>query len=77
MKASWSPPQPTEELYIRLIEGKHFADKASDTMEYSIFVRTSYKIIHANGLFTQVCYEWRKVIRMKQTWQEFKLNLQQ
>ena len=74
MKAPWSPPQPIEELYIRLIEGKRFADKAGDTMEHSTLVRAGYKIIHANGLFTQACYEWRKVLRTKQTWQEFKIH---
>ena len=73
MKASWSPPQPIEELYIRLIEGNRFADKAGDTMEHSTLVRASDKIIHANGLFTQAYYEWRKVLRIKQTWQEFKV----
>ena len=57
MKAPWSPPQPIEELFIRLIEGKRFADKAGDTVTHSTLVRAGYKIIHANGLFTQSCYE--------------------
>ena len=67
-KAPWSPSQPIEEFYFRLIEGKRFADKAGGTMEHSTLVRAGYKIIHANGLFTHVCYEWRKVLRTKQTW---------
>ena len=30
--------------------------------------------MHANDLFTQSCYEWRKVLRSKQTQQELKLH---
>ena len=65
MKAPWSPPQPIEELYIRLTEEKQFADEAGGTLEHSTLVRAGYKIIHANGLFTQACYEQRKVLRTK------------
>ena len=73
-KAPWSLPLPIEQLYIRLIEGKRFADKAGGTMEYSTLVQAGYKNIHTNSLFTLVCYELRKVLRIKQAWQEFKVH---
>ena len=63
METPWPPPQPIEELYDRLIEEKFFANKASDTMEYSTLIRAGYKIIHPNCLFTHACYEWKKVLR--------------
>ena len=74
MRTPWAPPQPIEEMYRRLTEGKRFADEAGDTMEHSTLVRAGYKIIHATGQFTQACYEWRKVARPQQTWKALKLH---
>ena len=74
MKTAWSPPDPIEILFIRLFDGKHFAEEAGDKMEDSVLTRIGYNTIAANGLFQQACYEWRKLTRVQQDWTTFKIH---
>ena len=74
MRTTWSPPDPIGILFNRLLDGKNFAEEASDTMEDSVLTRIGYNTIAANGLFQQACYEWRKLTRVEQSWAKFKTH---
>ena len=67
-------PDPIEILFNRLFDGKHFAEKAGDTMEDSVLTRIGYNTIADNGLFQQACYEWRKLSKVQQSWPKSKTD---
>ena len=74
MKTAWSPPDPIEILINRLFNGTQFVEETGDTMEDSALTRTGYNTIADNGLFQQAYYEWRKLIRVEQSWAKFKTH---
>ena len=59
MKAKWMPPMPIEALFRQLRKAKQFAKEAGEEIPDTTLCRTGCNNLHATGLFSQYCYEWR------------------
>ena len=71
MKMPWNPPNPVEDLFKQLREGKEFAAKRGAVISDKQLIRYGCDILKATGVLTKACTSWRSKAEADKTWANF------